>query len=183
MSERPKQHEMDELWVYYPSLLKKARHLLREQADAEDVVQDVVLSLIDAPNLLHGVDRLGAWLTTVVHRRCVDFIRGKVRRREHLEQQQHVEQWQRERERDDSLETEELATALESAILALDEELRFAFVEQAINEKTFAQISEESGIPMGTLMARKKRAVANLKTTLQEQGWFVNQLAKQGDET
>ncbi len=170
-NQEPANHNVQELWDYYPALLKKARYLLHEEADAEDVVQDVVLSLLDAPNLLQGVERLGAWLQTVVHRRCVDFIRGKVRRRTHLEQQRQ-QQSEALPDQGDNLESEALAEALESAILSLNEDLRFAFVEQAIKEKTFAEISAESGIPTGTLMARKQRAVAAMKATLHDQGWL-----------
>ena len=51
-----------------------------------------------------------------------------------------------------------------------DEPLRFAFVENGLNKRTFNEISEKTGIPMGTLMARKAKAVQIVREKLEQKG-------------
>ncbi|MBW2261269.1 MAG: hypothetical protein JRG91_04780, partial [Deltaproteobacteria bacterium] len=55
--------------------------VLRSEADAEDAVQEAMLSLLAAPHVLTTVEQLGAWLFTVVRRRAVDIIRKDSTRR------------------------------------------------------------------------------------------------------
>jgi DNA-directed RNA polymerase specialized sigma24 family protein len=68
-------------------------------------------------------------------------------------------------------EQEELARAVARAVDALPEDLRWAFVGNALEEKTFREMSAESGVPTGTLMARKARAVELLRAELRRRGF------------
>ncbi|MBW2263397.1 MAG: hypothetical protein JRG91_15640, partial [Deltaproteobacteria bacterium] len=48
----------------YREMLARARGVLRSEADAEDAVQEAMLSLLAAPHVLTTVEQLGAWLFT-----------------------------------------------------------------------------------------------------------------------
>src|SRR5262252_2509556 len=63
-----------------PRLRAVAYRMLGSVAEADDAVQEAWLRLsrTDAS----GVDNLGAWLTTVVGRVCLDMLRSRTARRE-----------------------------------------------------------------------------------------------------
>lgn len=62
-----------------PRLLAIATRLLGSASDAEDAVQDAWVRLVGNDAV---IDNLGAWLTTVVSRLCLDRLRSRKRRGE-----------------------------------------------------------------------------------------------------
>ena len=153
-------------------MVRRARRVLRSDADADDAVQEVMLALVRAPHVLGAVERIGAWLLALVHRRCVDLLRGD-RRREEKEAGAGIADLFRRADPADLAEHEELCRAVAQAVDALPGELRWAFVRNELEDKTFREMAEESGIPMGTLMARKARAVGLLRERLRRRGFMA----------
>jgi RNA polymerase sigma factor (sigma-70 family) len=155
---------------YGPALVRWARAAARSEVDAEDAVQDAMVTILRAPHVLSVVERTGAWLYTLVRRRCTDIIR-RDRTRRTTEQEAALEDLFEEGDDAlDQMERQEVILAVAEAVKRLDEPLRFAFVENALNGKTFKEIAAESGIPMGTLMARKQKAVELVKNALRQRG-------------
>jgi RNA polymerase sigma factor (sigma-70 family) len=170
MAELDEQQLADLLGEHGGALVRAAKGLVRSEADAEDAVQDALVAALTAPHLFAVVENAGGWLYTLVRRRCVDILRrDRVRqseeRREALEELFDEAPQARE-----YLERQELVAAVAGAVKHLDETLRFAFVENALEGGTFKEIAAQSGIPMGTLMARKQRAVAAIKAELRQRG-------------
>src|SRR5947209_292428 len=64
-----------------PELRSVAYRMLGSLAEADDAVQEAWLRLSRSGG--SGVDNLGAWLTTVVARVCLDMLRARKARREH----------------------------------------------------------------------------------------------------
>lgn len=151
-------------------MVRRARRVLRSDADAADAVQEVMLALVRAPHVLGAVERIGAWLLALVHRRCVDLVRGD-RRREEKEAGAGIEDLFPGADPAELAENEEFCRAVARAVDALPEGLRWAFVRNELEERTFREMSEESGVPMGTLMARKAKAVELLRAQLRRQGF------------
>ncbi|MHC4599993.1 MAG: RNA polymerase sigma factor [Planctomycetota bacterium] len=152
-------------------MVRWARRVLHSETDAEDVVQEVMLGLLRAPHLLVGVDRLGAWLFTLVKRKSVDLIRREVRRRSR-EAEIGLEEVFEGTDPAAWMMREEFAEAFARAVDGLDEELRSVFVQNGLEDRTFREISGASGVPMGTLMARKKKAVEILREALLREGFL-----------
>jgi len=153
----------------HSGLLRTARRVLRDEAEAEDIVQDVILSVISAPNLLEGVENLTGWLATLVYRRSIDAIRKFGRSRAFFESEMDLVASE-DPDHVEVMEEREIHQAIAAAVEMLSPELRYAFEGNALDGKTFRRLSEESGIPMGTLMARKKQAVQNIKDELTKKG-------------
>ncbi|MGW2445942.1 sigma-70 family RNA polymerase sigma factor [Streptomyces sp. NPDC001494] len=61
------------MWSHREQLLKVARRRSMSQEDAEDAVHEAMLRAAERPHL--DDERLGAWLTTVTMRLCVDRYR------------------------------------------------------------------------------------------------------------
>lgn len=68
------------IWSHREHLLKVARRRSMSAEDAEDAVQEAILRALEDPRVED--DRLGAWLTTVTVRLCVDRYRQVVREAE-----------------------------------------------------------------------------------------------------
>jgi len=150
-------------------MFRRARRVLRSDADADDAVQEVMLALVRAPHVLGAVERIGAWLLALVHRRCVDLVR-RSRRREETEAGAGVEDLFPGTDPAALADSDEFCREIARAVDSLPEELRWAFVRNALEEATFREMSAESGVPMGTLMARKAKAVASLRERIGRQG-------------
>lgn len=63
----------ERMWGHREQLLKVARRRSMSQEDAEDAVHEAMLRAAERPDL--DDERLGAWLTTVTMRLCVDRYR------------------------------------------------------------------------------------------------------------
>jgi RNA polymerase sigma factor (sigma-70 family) len=146
-------------------MVRWARRTLQSDTDAEDVVQDVLLALLRAPHVLADVDRLSSWLFTIVQRRSVDFIRRELTRRR-KEETVGLEDVLEGTDSSERMERQELAEALAVAVDGLPEELRSVFILNGLRDITYREISAATGHPMGTLMARKKRAIEILRAEL-----------------
>ncbi|MEU1848621.1 sigma-70 family RNA polymerase sigma factor [Streptomyces sp. NPDC019990] len=69
----PDDDRWQRMWGHREQLLKVARRRSMSQEDAEDAVHEAMLRAAERPDL--DDDRLGAWLTTVTMRLCVDRYR------------------------------------------------------------------------------------------------------------
>ncbi len=151
-------------------LVHRAAQILRSPTDAEDIVQDVMLAVLSAPSMLAGVERVRGWLLTLVHRRCVDFLRRKVGRRKVETVAGENISWIPDSP-DIKVEEKELEAAFTEAVEDLPENLQTVFMANAVENKPFRVISEETGIPMGTLMARKQKASRLVRARLNKKGY------------
>jgi len=71
------------IWIeFHASLLRFVARRVRNQADAEDVVQRVFLQVHRALPTLRDADRLPAWLYQTTRRVIADFYRAPAARRE-----------------------------------------------------------------------------------------------------
>ncbi len=65
--------------VYYDMLLRLALHHTENRAEAEDIVQDVFLSLLQKPKLFRDGEHAKAFLLRTVINRCKDHHKSKRR--------------------------------------------------------------------------------------------------------
>lgn len=57
-------------------VLRRARELLRSEAEATDALQDIFLSLLRRPEQLDGVTQITAWLYRVTTHHCLNRLRN-----------------------------------------------------------------------------------------------------------
>ena len=62
----------------------------------------------------------------------------------------------------------ELRETIFEAIDGLPDDQKAIVVETEMNGRTFRELSDEWGIPLGTLLARKSRAIAKVRDALKE---------------
>jgi len=163
---------------HHQSLLARARRILRSDADAEDVVQEVLLTVLRGPDVVAGVERVLGWLMTLVQRRAVDLVRRESRRRR-AEADDEVAALLDPAEAEDPEASEAAVQAIAAALGELPPEQVAAFVGNALEGRTFRELAAESGTPPGTLMARKKRAADHIRGRLREQGFRIPQVDRE----
>jgi RNA polymerase sigma factor (sigma-70 family) len=152
----------------------KAR--VRNAADAEDVLQDVFFEFVQAYQLPESIEQVGGWLFRVARNRIID----RFRKRKAISFNESVEEQEGERgglysnielpspEGDPEAEFARLAflAALQQALDELPAKQREVFVAHEIEGLSFEMLSRRDGIPVNTLLSRKRYAVLYLRERL-----------------
>ena len=151
------------------------RRRVPNEADAEDLLQEVFYKLVEANRLLMPIDHVTGWLFRVARNGITDLFRKK---KSVSFGDAAAEDQDGERARiEDLLPSPEAGpealyvrnVLLEELELALDElpdEQREAFVAHELEGRSFKELSAESGVNINTLLSRKHYAVLHLRERL-----------------
>ena len=151
------------------------RRRVPNEADVEDLLQEVFFELVQAGRLLKPIDYVTGWLFRVARNRITDFFRKK--RPENFSDAA-------EREDGELLDLEEvlpspdagpealyirsaLLEELKAALAELPAEQRELFLAHEMEGRSFKELSAESGVSVNTLLSRKRYAVLHLRERLQ----------------
>jgi RNA polymerase sigma-70 factor (ECF subfamily) len=141
-----------------------ARWLSRSQADADDIVQDAMLRAFRAFDGFRGEDAK-AWILTIV-RNCWRSAGAASKRRGHtsLEEEKLIA--------DDDPEGTAIQTGtrrrLDVLVAGLPEEFREVLILREMEDLSYREIAEVTGVPIGTVMSRLARARAILRETAKD---------------
>lgn len=150
------------------------RRRVADPGDAEDILQEVFFEVTAAYRLPEPIEQISAWMYRVALNRITDLFR---RKKPELLGDLLAEN-------EDGLSLEDLLPAishdpermyarsvmLEALYAALDElpaEQRDIFIAHEIDGMSFRELASESGIPLSTLLSRKRYAVVFLRERLQ----------------
>ncbi len=137
--------------LYSDRLYRLALGLLRDENEAEDVVQDAFLRLFEKLDGFEGRSRLGTWLYRIVHNLSLDRLRAKRPLADLPDEDDALPlpvsfvDWSQIPEK--QLTEAELARYLDQAVAALPEKLRAMFIlseVEGLPAKECAQILEIS---------------------------------------
>lgn len=160
-------------------LFEFIRKRVPETEDAEDILQDVFIELTENMRVENVIERVSGWMYRVARNKIADLFRK--RRTESLEAR--YEKFNSDGEEglglndllpdaSDGPEAQYARQVIMSELaLALDElpeEQRWVFVQNEIEERSFKELSEETEIPLNTLLSRKRYAVLFLRERLRE---------------
>jgi RNA polymerase sigma factor (sigma-70 family) len=151
------------------------RRRVRNEADVEDILQDVFYQLAASYSVTEPIEELTRWLFTVARNKVIDWYRkhrprslpgneddpsGPLNLEEILfdPSQNPDEVYYR------SFIWRELADALDD----LPEKQREVFVMHELEGKSFKEISAVTGERVNTLLSRKRHAVLSLRESLQD---------------
>jgi len=154
------------------------RRRVRDEADAEDILQEVFYELIETYRMMKPVEQVGAWLFRVARNRIIDLFRK--RKPETLESELGGATTERE-----TLTLEDLLPSpdagpeaayarsvlleeLDAALDELPEEQREVFVAHELEGRSFKELAAEAGVSINTLLSRKHYAVIHLRERLGE---------------
>jgi len=158
-------------------LVGYVRRLIDDTAerDGEDIVQDVILNLFNRADFTIPIENLTAYVYQALRNRTIDYLR---RKREILsldegwsdEETLTLSQVLPEPQSDRMDETSrlEMRQNLFKALSVLNDEQKEVLVATELEGRTFRELSEEWGVPIGTLLARKSRAIQKIKDTFSD---------------
>ena len=145
------------------------RGRVRDAAEAEDILQDVLLEFYAATD---AIEQAGAWLFRVARNRITD--RARKQREEPLPLATDADgpSWLEENLPDPALGPDAayarsvLLGSIQAALQTLPPEQRDVFMAHEIEGMSFADMSAQWRVPQNTLLARKRYAVLALRSQL-----------------
>ena len=159
-------------------LLGYIRNRVSDKIDAEDILQDVFYQLTVGFNDIRRIESLTGWLYRVADNRITDRFRKK--RPLLLDFADNAKDSEEGLLRLEEIlpaigsshEEEEIKDiiwdTIEETLDELPEEQRFVFIQNEFEEKSFKEISEETGVGINTLISRKRYAVLALRERLEK---------------
>jgi RNA polymerase sigma-70 factor (ECF subfamily) len=145
-----------------------ARRILRDDAMAEEVTQEVFVYLWEHPARFDASrGTLRAWLGVLAHRRSVDRVRAEERRSRLEARVEPVETMSAaQAEVDEELSRAWLAGCVRDALDQLPADQRDAVVLAYFGGRTFRQVAIDLAIPEGTAKSRLRLGLAKLDALL-----------------
>lgn len=152
------------------------RHRVREPEEAEDIFQDVMFELTASYRMMQPIEKMAAWLFRVARNKITDKYRKKKTERlddnivsgsddnEPLFLRDLIQSGSRSPDRD--FDYSIIQQALEESLEELPVEQRDVFIKHELEELSFKDISKITGVPINTLLSRKRYAVIHLREKL-----------------
>ena len=178
MPEERNSHILSAIKAYSKNLLGFIRKRVKSDADAEDILQDVWYQFSSLVNS-EPIEQTGAWLYKVARNKITDKHKKKS---ETLLDDLFTGDDDGDDDTssfkdllmpdDNTPETEYVRNLfweqLFSALDELPEEQKQVFIWQEMEDMTFQEISEMTGVNVNTLVSRKRYAVLHLRDRLQQ---------------
>jgi len=146
------------------TLFRTSRAILRDDADAEEALQDGYLRAFRAIGTFRGESRLSTWLVRIVTNEAL--IRLRKRRRGAEVVPLHGEDMTAEDRPDFAAQRAQTRRLLEQKIDALPEAYRVIFILRALEEFSVEETAGALGIPEATVRTRFFRARRVLREAL-----------------
>jgi RNA polymerase sigma factor (sigma-70 family) len=152
------------------------RRRVREPADADDILQDVLHEFVEAYRLPAPIESASAWLFRVARNRIVDLFRRSTREsRGGAEEPEAVNAEHRldlllpaaDGDPEAAYARSVLLAELQAALEDLPSDQRAVFVAHELDGVSFRQMASDTGLSINTLLARKRYAVLQLRGRLQ----------------
>jgi len=162
---------LEELYGRYSNILyATALKYLKDDADAQDVVQDVFIQIWDKARLYDPTKgKPLTWALTLTRNRSIDRIRAIQRRtrlRNDFEKESAVDESVGIREALSEVDASEKGQVLRDAVGRLSPQQRKVIELSYFRGFTQSEIAEQLGEPLGTVKARARRGLLKLKEML-----------------
>jgi RNA polymerase sigma factor (sigma-70 family) len=144
-----------------------ALRILRDQALAEDAVQEAFLAVWrSAESYRRERAKPATWILTLVHRRAVDLVRREDRRRgEPLDEAPEAAGTAVA----DEADLRDRRTAVQAALRQLPDDQRRALELAYYGGYTQSELAERLGVPLGTIKSRMFAGLTHLRELVPEQ--------------
>ncbi len=160
-------------------LLGFIRNRVSSTEEAEDILQDVFYQFVAGFDTIESLDRVTSWLFSVARNKIIDRYRRDASRPQRTELETLASQ-----DDDAPLSLQEILPDLgntpedsylreviwDAIMEALDElpaDQREIFIQNEMQERSFRDIAEETGVSINTLLSRKRYAILALRRKLQ----------------
>lgn len=161
-------------------LLGFIRNRVSNVQEAEDILQDVFYQFIAGFNGIESLDRITSWLYSVARNKIIDRYRREATKPKQtdfeigvgLEEGTPLTLQEILPDLDNSPESmlirEAIWEEITDALSELPSNQREIFIQNEMEEKSFREISESTGVSINTLLSRKRYAIITLRKRLQK---------------
>jgi RNA polymerase sigma-70 factor (ECF subfamily) len=159
---------------YNRTLFRTARAILRDDAEAEDALQEAYIQAFRAIGTFRGEAKLSTWLARVVANEALMRRRKRARRAEIVPlipgsadaELNEIPDESSAARPEHSAQRSEMRRLLEAQIDSLPDDFRAVFVLRAVEELSVEETAETLGIPQATVRTRLFRARSLLREGL-----------------
>lgn len=162
--------------TYRKRLFDFIRARVKETADAEDILQDVFVELTNTYRILLPVEQMAGWLYRVARNKITD----RYRKHKPVLYDDLIPATSDDEDRSfleeilgagndpafNGPDNEIIREAVLRALEQLPAEQRDVFVRHEIDQESFREIAEETGVSVNTLLSRKHYAIKFLRKKL-----------------
>lgn len=154
-----------------------AFRILQDRAEAEDLAQEVFVALYHALPTFRGESKLSTWIYKITRNRCLNRL--KFLKRRHVGSLADIDdpavaraavdpdaEERGHKRADQRLENVDVSRVLEEHLRALPEEQRTLVILRDLEDLSYEEIAEVTGLPLGTVKSRLHRARAELSARL-----------------
>ena len=156
------------------NLVRYVRRMIDDAAerDGEDIIQDVMLSIFERSDITKPIGDLSAYVYRSLYNRVVDGYRKK-RRTVSLDAPAGSSEGtlgdvlaDAGADVHDEVEKKQMLKRMYAAIEELSPPQKSVLIATEFEGRSFRELSEEWGVPLGTLLASKHRAIKKLRSRL-----------------
>nr|WP_229252973.1 RNA polymerase sigma-70 factor [Dyadobacter sp. CECT 9275] len=151
--------------TYYERLCHYAGSLLKDEDEAEEVVQTVFLTIWEKREDLEITLSLKSYLYRAVHNHCLNRFKHTSVREAHREYTHHFVPQSYESVTE-AIYADELQQRIESAVSELPEQCQLAFRMSRFEELKYQEIADQLGISIKTVENQIGKALRILRTAL-----------------
>ena len=156
------------------ALFRTARAILRDDAEAEDALQEAYLQALGAIGNYRAEAKLSTWLARIVANESLMRVRKRTRRAAIVPLQPGAAEGEINEIPDDNMDDKpersaqrsEMRRLLEAEIDSLPDDYRVVFVLRAVEELSVEETADALGIPQATVRTRLFRARSLLREAL-----------------
>ncbi len=161
--------------VYERRVFALTLRMLGRRAEAEEITQDVFVQVFKSIDSFRGESKLSTWIFRVAVNLCKNRMKYHARRggsrQEDLDSLgDHTSLGAAEgvsagavARPDEAVEGQQMVGAVRAAIAELDPEFRQLVILRDVEDLSYEEIAEVSGLPIGTVKSRIHRGRAQLK--------------------
>ncbi len=178
LRERDEQAFEEIVRTYGDKVFSLIYRMLGNRQEAEDVAQDVFITVFKTIESFRGEAKFSTWLLRIAANHSKNRIKHLARRPTEGVDPEDVSQVRQSADRpappvqaqidapDKLMEAAEMEAHVQRAIEALDEDQRLLVVLRDVEEMSYQEIGEITGLPEGTIKSRLHRARTAIKEEL-----------------
>lgn len=165
--------------LYQERVFRLVLRMLGDRAEAEDVAQEVFITVFKSIDGFRGDSKLSTWLYRVATNHCKNRLkylerraRGKKKEFDEITEHDAVESATMNPSAqvarpDQQAEANQIEIIVRAAIMELDEDQRVLVIMRDVENMSYEEIQQETGLPEGTVKSRLHRARLALAKTVQ----------------
>lgn len=144
--------------------------------DAEDIIQDVALKLFTSADRYSPINNIAGFVYRAMKNKIIDVLRSNKKKTEYYSQNETKlnEFASLIYETSTNLYPEQMKEELKKAIINLKPNYKAIIIAIDFEGYSYKEIEQETGIPIGTLMSRRHRAISLLYKKLKSKQEIIN---------